>query len=82
MGVSISNFIRRLYHGCVGQLGTTMIPVATSKTILCNTFPITAKDWNAQKGLPCYDIEKALICIAAGSGWYETNTGSLFGIES
>ena len=47
MGISISNFIRRLYHGCVGQLGTPMIPVATSKAILCNTFPITANEGNA-----------------------------------
>ena len=53
-----------------------MIPVATSKTILCNTFPTVAKGGNVKKGLPCHDLEKALICIAAGSGWYETNTGS------
>ena len=77
MGISISNFIRWLYHGSVGQLGTTMIPVVTSKTILCNTFPTTAKGGNALKGLPCHDIEKALICIASGSGWYETNTDNL-----
>ena len=76
MGISISNFIRRLYYGCVGQLGTTMIPVATSKTILYNTFPITAKGANASKGLPYHNIEKALICIASGSGWYKRNTGS------
>ena len=77
MGISISNFIRRLYHSYVGQLGKTIIPVATSKTILCNTFSITAKGGNAKKGLPCHYIEKALICIASWSGWYETNTGSL-----
>ena len=46
MGISISNFIRRLYHGCVGQLGTTIIPMATSKTILCIIFPITTKGGN------------------------------------
>ena len=74
MGVFISNFIRRLYHDYVDQLGTTIIPVATSKVILCNAFPITAKGGNAQKGLPCHEIEKALIYIASVSGWYETNT--------
>ena len=42
-GISVSNFIRGLYHDCVGQLGTTMISMATSKTILCNTFPVTAR---------------------------------------
>ena len=35
VGKTISNFIRRLYQGCECQLGTTMIPVATSKTFLC-----------------------------------------------
>ena len=43
MRISISNFIRRVYHGSVGELGTTMILVATFKTILCNSLPITAK---------------------------------------
>ena len=32
MIISISNFTRRLYHGYDGQLGTTMIPMAASKT--------------------------------------------------
>ena len=76
IGICTNNFIRRLYRDCVGQLGTTMIPVATAKTILCNTFPITAKGGNTWKGLPCHDIEKALIWIASVSGWYKTNTGS------
>ena len=58
------------------QVGTTMITVATSKTILCNTFPITAKGGNAQKDLSHHDIDKALTCIASGSGWCETNTDS------
>ena len=38
-----------------------MIPVAPSKTNLCNTFPITANVGNAQKGLFHHDNEKALI---------------------
>ena len=48
--------------------------MATSKTILCNTFPITAKGGNPYKGLFCHDIEKALICIASGLGWHEVAT--------
>ena len=35
-----------VYTVSVGQLGTTMIPEATSKTILCNTFPVTTKGEN------------------------------------
>ena len=46
MGISISNYISRRYHGFVDQLGTTMIPMATSKTIWCNTFPIIGKGGN------------------------------------
>ena len=78
---SITNFIRRLYHGCVGQLGATRLPVAKSETIFCNTFPITAKEGNAEKGLPCHDIEKTLICIDSGSGWYDTNTGGSWALS-
>ena len=47
-----------------------MIPVAESKIIICNTYPITAKGKNAQKGLSCHDIETALM------GWYHINAGS------
>ena len=47
MGISTSNFVRKLYHGCDNQLGTTMVRVARSETILCYTFPITAKGGNA-----------------------------------
>ena len=72
MGIPINNFIRRLYPCYVVQLGTIMIAVATTK--LCNTFPITAKGENAYKGLSCHDIEKALICMAPVSEWYETGS--------
>ena len=37
LGISINNSNRRLYHGYVGHKGITMIPLPTSKTILCNT---------------------------------------------
>ena len=44
MGIPISNFIWRLYCGCFGQLGTTMIPVATSKTILSKPFQLQQRE--------------------------------------
>ena len=47
IGTSTGNFLRKLNHGCVSQLSTTMVPVARSKTILHYTFPITAKGGNA-----------------------------------
>ena len=45
--ISTSNFMTKLNYGCLSQLGTPIVPVARSKTILCYTFPITAKGENA-----------------------------------
>ena len=35
MEISASNFMTKLNYGCVSQLGTQIVPVTRSKTILC-----------------------------------------------
>ena len=40
-GVSTSNFIRKLHHGCVGQFGNIIILAVLSETISWRAFPIT-----------------------------------------
>lgn len=44
---SMRSAVKRGYHGCVGQNGTTIVPIALSLTIFLNARRMSAKGGKA-----------------------------------